>query len=63
LDPQDESANINAALGTDLGNGYEEDVVVLSAGPDEEVDTRIAVDGLTGGDDDLVSVVSSNSRP
>lgn len=63
LDPQDESSNINAALGTDSGNGYEQDVVVLSAGPDEEVDTRYAVDGLASGDDDLACVISSNSRP
>ncbi len=63
LDPQADSANINAALGNDDGNGYEYDVVVLCAGPDEEVDSAIEVDGFTAGDDDMGVVVSANSRP
>lgn len=33
------------------------DVFVLSAGPDEEVDTAFAVNGVTPGDDDITSVV------
>ena len=37
-----------------LASGEIEDVVVLSAGPDEEVDTLFAQDGLTPGDDDLM---------
>ncbi len=63
LDPQADSININSEVGTDAGNGYANDVVVLSAGPDEEVDTQIAVDGITPGDDDIFVVVSANSRP
>jgi len=63
LDPQADSANSTSELGTDAGNGYEEDVVVLTAGPDEEVDTDFNVDGLTPGDDDLIITLSANSRP
>jgi len=59
LDPVANSANATAAT----INGYEEDVVVLSAGPDEEVDTEWAVDGLTPGDDDILYTLSGNSRP
>ena len=44
-------------------NGFAFDVVVLSAGPDEEVDTKFAVDGLTPGDDDILYTLSANSRP
>ncbi len=32
---------------------------VLSAGPDEEIDTRSAQDGAVPGDDDFIYVVSS----
>jgi type II secretory pathway pseudopilin PulG len=63
LNPQADSVNENAALGDDYGNGYEEDVVVLSAGPDEEIDTDYNVDGLTPGDDDILVTISGNSRP
>ena len=45
------------------GCGYTYDVVVLSAGSDEEVDTMYAVDGLTPGDDDVMYTISGNSRP
>ena len=44
-------------------NGFAEDVVVLSAGPDEEIDTGFEVDGLTPGDDDILYTLSGNSRP
>ena len=58
LDPQADTAG-----GTSVENGFAEDVVVLSAGPDEEIDTLFAVDGLTPGDDDILYTVSGNSRP
>ena len=43
-------------------SGYTEDVFVLSAGPDEEIDTLYAVDGVVPGDDDLIMVISGDSR-
>jgi len=44
-------------------NGFEKDCIVLCAGPDEEVDTPWGVDGNAPGDDDIIYVVSGNSRP
>mgnify|MGYP001436976755 CR=1 FL=1 len=44
-------------------SGWTYDCVVLSAGPDGEVDTEYSVDGLTPGDDDLIYTLSANSRP
>lgn len=41
-----------------LGNANE-DVVVFSAGPDEEIDTDYDVNGLTAGDDDLIVLVEN----
>jgi type II secretory pathway pseudopilin PulG len=38
------------------------DVFVLSAGPDEEIDTRSAQDGAVPGDDDFIYVVSANAK-
>ena len=38
------------------------DVFVLSAGPDEEIDTRSAQDGAVPGDDDVIHVVSANAK-
>ena len=35
------------------------DVVVLSAGPDEEIDTAFTANPVTAGDDDLISLVES----
>jgi type II secretory pathway pseudopilin PulG len=63
LDPQASSGNTTSEDGTGLGNGYEQDVVVLSAGPDEEIDTDFNIDGITPGDDDILVTISSNSRP
>lgn len=37
------------------------DVFVLSAGSDEEIDTRSAQDGAVPGDDDVLALVSSNA--
>jgi hypothetical protein len=58
LDPRSRSANE-----TPGANGYAQDVAVISAGPDEEVDSSFIVDGVTPSDDDVICVVSSNSRP
>ena len=58
LDPLADTEGEDAAR-----NGFEEDTAVLSAGPDEEVDTVWAQDGLTPGDDDIIYTLSSNSRP
>lgn len=38
------------------------DVFVLSAGPDEEIDTRSAQDGAVPGDDDFIYVVSAHAK-
>jgi type II secretory pathway pseudopilin PulG len=38
------------------------DVFVLSAGADEEIDTRSAQDGAVPGDDDFIYLVSSNAK-
>lgn len=61
LDPCADSDNLEIAS-QGLG-GWEYDCVVLSAGPDEEVDTPFAMDGLTPGDDDILYTLSANSRP
>lgn len=42
--------------------GWVQDVFVLSAGPDEEVDTPYAVDGVVPGDDDVILVIAGGSR-
>ena len=43
--------------------GYRYDTVVLSAGPDEEVDSAFTLDGFVPGDDDVVAIVSSGKGP
>jgi len=43
-------------------SAYLEDVFVLSAGPDEQVDTEYAVDGVSPGDDDLIQVLAGGGR-
>lgn len=55
LDPGSDSATADQA-------GYLSDVFVLSAGPDEEVDTPFSIDGVVPGDDDLIRVISGGSR-
>ena len=50
-DPWGNRYMVNTAF---LVTGEIEDVVVLSAGPDQEVDTAFAQDGLVPGDDDLI---------
>ena len=61
LDPVANSDNSEVADNGD--GGWEFDCVVLSAGPDEEIDTDFDVDGLTPGDDDIQYTISGNSRP
>ncbi len=43
------------------GSGYVYDVVVISAGPDEEIDSRFTMDGFVPGDDDIICLVSRGS--
>jgi type II secretory pathway pseudopilin PulG len=38
------------------------DVFVLSAGPDEEIDTPSGQDGAVPGDDDIIAIVSSHAK-
>jgi hypothetical protein len=38
------------------------DVFVLSAGPDEEIDTPFGMDGAVPGDDDFIYLVSTNAK-
>lgn len=45
------------AINWQWANGGPEDVVVFSAGPDEEIDSAYAANGLTAGDDDIVLLV------
>jgi hypothetical protein len=45
------------AVNTQHLTGGNEDVVVMSAGPDEQIDTAFTANGLTAGDDDLVVLV------
>ena len=42
--------------------GWLYDVFILSAGPDEEVDTPYSVDGVAPGDDDVLLVIAGGSR-
>lgn len=44
-----------------LFSGFKYDVVVLSAGPDEEVDSRFTQDGFVPGDDDIICLISSGT--
>jgi hypothetical protein len=45
------------AVNTEFLTGGNEDVVVFSAGPDEQIDTLYSGNGLTAGDDDLLVLV------
>lgn len=46
-----------------LASGNRYDVVVISAGPDEEIDSAFTQDGFLAGDDDIVSLISSGMLP
>jgi type II secretory pathway pseudopilin PulG len=45
------------AVNVEFLSGGAEDVVVFSAGPDEQVDSVFAQNGLAAGDDDLIALV------
>lgn len=62
LDPVANSSTAGGAS-TQGEHGWTYDVVVLSAGPDGEVDTPYAANGLTPGDDDILYMLSATSRP
>ena len=71
--PSWRGAYLNAPVGSDpWGNRYAvnvgflaagslNDVVILSAGPDEEIDSQYAVDGFRPGDDDVSHLISPGS--
>jgi len=61
LDPRQQKADPDELDAHDAG--YSEDVIVLCRVSDEEVDTQYSVDGQTPGDDDIIYVLSANSRP
>lgn len=44
------------------GGSGREDIVVISAGPDEEIDTDFDRDGLAPGDDDIIFLCGSGER-
>ena len=46
----------------DAGEWSELDVIVISAGPDEEVETLFNGDGITPTDDDVIYTVSAGSH-
>jgi type II secretory pathway pseudopilin PulG len=62
LDPSPTAilGGITAGFGT--GDYPRLDVFVLSAGPDEVIDTRIGQDGAVAGDDDFIDLVSSHAK-
>jgi hypothetical protein len=41
--------------------GERYDVVVISAGPDEEIDSQFKIDGFVPGDDDIICLVTSGA--
>ena len=64
LDPAPTAAlaNVSTAFQADAGAYPRLDVFVLSAGPDEEIDTLSAQDGAVPGDDDFIHLVSSHAK-
>lgn len=61
LNPVSDSDNTTTAIQAQGGLTF--DCIVVTAGPDEEIETDYLVDGLTPDDDDLMITVSANSRP
>jgi len=51
------------SCGGSCKGGYVYDVVVLSAGADEEVDSEFTLDGFVPGDDDVICLVSRGTGP
>jgi len=62
LDPAATATVTAITAGFVFGDYPRLDVFVMSAGPDEEVDTRSAQDGAVPFDDDVILVVSSNAK-
>jgi type II secretory pathway pseudopilin PulG len=62
LDPSATSAVTGITPGFVFGDYARLDVFVLSAGPDEEIDTRSAQDGAVAFDDDYIFVVSPHAK-
>lgn len=62
LDPSATGAVTGITAGFTFGDYPRLDVFVMSAGPDEEIDTRSAQDGAVPYDDDFIFVVSSHAK-
>jgi hypothetical protein len=62
LDPAATAVIANITAGFAFTDYPRLDVFVLSAGPDEEIDTRSAQDGAVAGDDDFIYLVSSHAK-
>ena len=64
LDPSPTQAPTGTLTGSfNIDSDYpRQDVIVLSAGADEEIDTKAAVDGQVPGDDDIIAMVSSHAK-
>jgi type II secretory pathway pseudopilin PulG len=62
LDPSATAAVAGITAGFATTDYPRLDVFVLSAGPDEEIDTRSAQDGAIPGDDDLIHVLSAHAK-
>jgi type II secretory pathway pseudopilin PulG len=62
LDPSATAAVAGITAGFATTDYPRLDVFVLSAGADEEIDTRSAQDGAVPGDDDIIHVVSAHAK-
>jgi type II secretory pathway pseudopilin PulG len=62
LDPSATAAIAGITAGWAFADYPRLDVFVLSAGPDEEIDTPSAQDGAVPGDDDLIHLVSAHAK-
>lgn len=62
LDPSSTAVVAGITAGFAFADYPRIDVFVMSAGPDEEIDTRSAQDGAVPGDDDFIYVVSAHAK-
>lgn len=62
LDPSPTNLLSNITPGFGVADYARLDVFVLSAGPDEEIDTKSAQDGAVAGDDDFIYLVSAHAK-
>lgn len=62
LDPAATATITGVTAGFGFADYPRLDVFVVSAGPDEEIDTQSAQDGAVPGDDDFIYVVTSNAK-